>query len=82
MDHPSDSDADLAHIEHLRSIGPAERLRICMRLTQEAIDRTRAEIRRRNPGISETEVRIRFVEEWYGAELAQKVREHLERRGS
>lgn len=72
-------DADRVHVELLRAAGTAKRFQVCDRLTTSVIALAKQAIRRRNPGLSELEVGIRFVELHYGAELAQGVRAHLDR---
>lgn len=67
-------------LEGFRRMSPAERIsRICA-LSQQIKAMSFAAIRRRHPGISNADVRLKFIELTYGIELAKDVRRHLEER--
>ncbi len=70
-------EADGVQIELLRRAGAARRFELARSLSASAISLARAAIREREPGLSEREVLLRFVETHYGAELAHAVRRHL-----
>jgi len=70
-----------AQLELLRRMGPAGRLRAGLRFSQTMIALSRAALRRRNPELDERALRLLWIEQTYGAELARKVERHMERVG-
>ena len=75
--HP---EAERVQIELLRKATPAQRAQLALSLSETTIKLARRAIRRANPGASEEEVGLIFVEVHYGKELADRVRAYLERR--
>ena len=61
----------------LRAAGVTRRAQTALRLSDEVVRRSRRALMERMPGASELEVKLRWVELWYGAELAARVRERL-----
>ena len=72
--HPA---AAAVQIELLRRAGVTRRASTALRLSQEVVERSRRALRERMPGASEIDVRLRWVELWYGAELAARIRSYL-----
>lgn len=72
--------ADRVQVELLRRAGGGRRLALARSLSGSMIELSRAAIRAASPGIGEEEVGLRFVALHYGADLASRVREYLERR--
>lgn len=70
-------DAEEFQIDLFRRHSVARRLKLAFSLSDTVIALSRRAIRRANPGLSELEVRLRFVELHYGAPLAEKLRAHL-----
>ena len=73
--------AAAAQLEQLRRMGPAGRLRAGLRFSQSMIALSRAALRRRNPELDERELRLLWIEQTYGTDLARKVERHMERVG-
>ena len=73
--------AAAAQLELLRRMGPGGRLRAGLRFSQSMIALSRAALRRRNPELDERALRLLWIEQTYGAELARKVERHMERVG-
>ncbi|MGH7435674.1 MAG: hypothetical protein ACRENE_08365 [Polyangiaceae bacterium] len=71
--HP---DATRVQIALLRRAGPARRSALAMRLSDEVIARSRRALEGQ-PG----DARLRWVELWYGPDLARRVRDYLAKRG-
>ena len=67
-------------IELLRKTSPARRLELALSLSQSALELTREGIRTANPDASDEEIGLIFVEVTYGKELADRVRNYLDRR--
>jgi hypothetical protein len=72
--------ASRVHIELLRSAGTRRRFQTCQRLSASVTALAKRAIHTRYPELSEREVGLRFIELYYGPELARRVRRHLERR--
>ena len=70
--------AAAAHLELLRRMGPGGRLRAGLRFSSSMIRLSRAALRKRNPGLNERALRLLWIEQTYGAELARKVEHHQE----
>ena len=70
--------AAAAHLELLRRMGPGGRLRAGLRFSQSMIALSRAALRRRNPELDERALRLLWIEQTYGADLARKVERHME----
>ncbi|MEI7781385.1 MAG: hypothetical protein WCJ18_05600 [Planctomycetota bacterium] len=75
-------DADEAQLECFRRLTPQERLRKMAASSRRGRDLAMAAIRRGEPGISEAEVRLRYLALAYGDELAADVRRWLGDRGA
>ena len=63
--------ADEAQIEALRRMGPGGRLRAGLRFSGSMVALSRAALRARHPGLDERAVRLLWIEQNYGAELAR-----------
>ncbi len=68
------STAEAVQLELIRRMQPSQRLAQALALSCEMIRLSKTAIRRRCPELSEHEVRIKFIEIHYGAELASSVR--------
>ena len=73
--------AHAAHIEALRRMGPGGRLRAGLRFSSSMIALSRAALRARHPELDEPALRLLWIEQSYGAELARAVRRHQEAAG-
>jgi hypothetical protein len=51
---------------------------MALRLSDDVVRRSRRALAERMPGAPDEEVRLRWVELWYGAELARRLRDYLE----
>ena len=61
---------------------PARELELAFGLSADVMALSVEGLRRRHPGLSPRDVRLRFVEIHYGVELAEAVRARMERGGS
>lgn len=81
MDRPlsdTDSEAERVQLELLRAAGPARRARMALELSAWVIAAARRGLRTTlPPGASEQDAALRFVELYYGPELAAGVRRRL-----
>ena len=73
--------ADEAQLEALRRMGPGGRLRAGLRFSRSMIALSRAALRARHPELDEHALRLLWIEQNYGAALANKVRRHQEAAG-
>lgn len=69
--------AEQVQIALLRQAGTARRVDLAAEMTSFAIDGAFTALRRRYPQADAWEIRLIFVEQQYGAELAQRVRAAL-----
>lgn len=76
--HPS---AEAVQLELLRGAGAAARAAIALRLSDDVVRRSRRALAAQMPGASALEVKLRWVELWYGGDLADRVRRCLRERG-
>lgn len=65
--------AQQLYVERLRATPPRERLARAFKLSEQARNATMSDLRRRNPGLSERELAIAFVERVYGRRLAERL---------
>jgi hypothetical protein len=77
--HP---EAQAMQLELLRKATPAERFELVRSLTALVVTNARRAIARANPGASQEELDLIFVEVHYGAELAARLREFFKSRAS
>jgi hypothetical protein len=70
-------EAEAVLIQMLRAQPPAKRLADAVSASNCVAEQCKNAIRRMNPGISEDEVRLRFIELNYGSEIALRVRAYL-----
>lgn len=75
----SSAAADAVQVRLLREAGTAGRFARARSLSASVIGLSRRAIQRRHPEWSERDVLLEFVALHYGRELAERVREHLER---
>jgi hypothetical protein len=75
--HPS---ADAVQLDLLRRAGITKRASIALRLSQDVVARSRRALAETMPGATELEVKLRWVELWYGRELAGEERRYLDAR--
>jgi hypothetical protein len=73
--------SDEIQVGLLRDAGTTGRFARARSLSRNVIALSRRAIRRRHPDWSEREVQIEFLAVHYGRDLAERVRDHLERRG-
>jgi len=76
--HDTGRAAHEAQLEALRRMGPAGRLRAGLRFSRSMIALSRAALRARHPELGEQALRLLWIEQNYGADLARKVRRHQE----
>ena len=76
---PTDTDPDVFRLQAdlLRQATPARRVQLALSLSASVVQLAYAGIRRRSPGISDVDARLRFVETHYGADLAREIRARL-----
>ena len=65
-----------AQLAVLRRMGPAGRLRAGLRFSRSMIALSRAALRARNPDLGERALKLLWIEQNYGADLARKVERH------
>ena len=65
-----------AQLAVLRRIGPGGRLRAGLRFSRSMIALSRAALRARNPDLDERALKLLWIEQNYGADLARKVERH------
>ncbi len=70
-------EAEKVQIELLRKAGTAKRFNITLSLSQAVIDLARRALKRANPNLDEFDLKILFLSNCYGRELAQKVKKHM-----
>ncbi|NCC34309.1 MAG: hypothetical protein EOM24_20200 [Chloroflexia bacterium] len=75
----SDTSQTAEHVQMtlLRQAGTARRVDLAVEMTSFALDGAFTALRRRYPQADGWEIRLIFVEQQYGAELAQRVRTAL-----
>ena len=67
-------------IELLRKMSPARKFNLVRSMTRTMIQASRANIQAMHPDADENELRLLFIELYYGKELADRVRVDVERR--
>jgi hypothetical protein len=72
--HP---DAERVQVELIRKKTISERFAMVRSLTAFTIDLSRRAIAKANPNLSPQELQIKYIEMFYGIELARRVREYL-----
>ncbi len=75
----TDPAAQEIQLRLLRDVGLPRRLGLAFSLSETVIELARSAVRRSLPGASDSEVRLRFVELHYGADLARELRAYLAR---
>ena len=65
-----------AQLAVLRRMGPAGRLRAGLRFSRSMIALSRSALRSRNPDLDERALKLLWIEQNYGADLARKVERH------
>ena len=65
-----------AQLAVLRRMGKGGRLRAGLRFSRSMIALSRAALRERNPDLDERALKLLWIEQNYGAELARKVERH------
>ena len=73
----TDARAEAFRIGLLRQADATRRASVALRLSDEVVRRSRAALAERMPGATDLEVKLRWVELWYGADLAGWVRRQL-----
>lgn len=73
-------EAMAVQLEGFRRMLPTERVRKMCKLSASLRRMAMDAIRRRQPELDESEVRLKFIELTYGEELAESVRNHLRER--
>ena len=77
--HP---EAEKIQISLIRNSSLAKRMSMVRSLSQTAIQLSQRAIYRANPGLSDRELKIKFVSYHYGAKLADRLRKYFDRRES
>ena len=72
--------ADEVQVALLRRASSATRAERALSLSAEVIALARRAIRERHPGWSDEQVGLEFVAVHYGTDLAERVRQHIERK--
>jgi len=75
-------EVEYVQIELLRKATPAKSFHLARSLSQSMILASSETIKRLHPEASQKELKILFVELYYGKELANRVRAYLEKRQS
>ena len=70
-----------AQLDALRRMGPAGRLRAGLRFSRSMIALSRAALRARNPDLDERALKLLWIEQNYGRELARAVQRRQEAMG-
>ena len=70
-------EAEKVQIELLRKAGIAKRFNLTLSLSQNVIDLSRRALKRANPHLNESELKILFLSNCYGRELAEKVKKYM-----
>ncbi len=73
-------EAEAVQISLIRQATTAKRFAVMCSLSRTAMMLSRRAIQRANPDLNETEVDLKFVAYHYGEDLANRVREYLEKR--
>ena len=68
--------AATAQLAVLRRMGPGGRLRAGLRFSRSMIALSRAALRARNPGLDERALKLLWIEQNHGADLAREVERH------
>ena len=68
-----------AQLRALREMGAAGRLAAGMRFSRSMISRSRAALRARHPDADETSLKLLWIQQNYGAELAAAVADQMRR---
>ena len=68
--------AGAAQLTVLQRMGPAGRLRAGLRFSRSMIALSRTALRQRNPDLDERSLRLLWIEQAYGADLARAVERH------
>jgi hypothetical protein len=76
----TNSEAEKVQIDLLRKATNAQRLAMALSMTDLAIRLARRAIARANPGLSQQDLDLIYLEVHYGRELADRVREYLKDR--
>ncbi len=71
-------EAEAVQIELLRTLTPGQRAAKALSLSQQVINLSKRAIRRRHPHLREFELKILYLHHFYGPDIAEKVRTHLE----
>jgi len=73
----TDPEAERVHLDLLRRAGATRRAAMALSLSAQVIDLARRQLRQSHPGASEEEVKLLFVERYYGQDLADDLRRFL-----
>lgn len=73
-------EAEAVWIDLLRKLTNAQRAAKTFSLSQQVISLSKRAIRRRNPGLSESEMKLLYLHHFYGPDITQKVRAYLQER--
>ena len=65
----------------LKKAGSGKRFTITMSLSQKMIALSIQALKKTNPGLSDNELKILFIKNCYGNEIAEKVKERMTERG-
>lgn len=76
----TDAEAERVQLELLRKASPGERAALAISLSATVISLAQRALQRQDPGASEEEIKLRFVELNYGRELAAELAAFLNSR--
>ncbi len=70
-------EAERVHVDLLRQAGVTRRAELASSMTESTLARCMRGIQQANPGMSDIDVKLRFVEICYGKDLARRVKAYL-----
>ena len=73
-------EVERVQIELIRKMSPEKKFNLVRSMTQTMIQASRANIQALHPDADENELRLLFIELYYGKELADRVRAYLAKR--
>jgi hypothetical protein len=73
----TDEDTEAEMIRLLREAPSSKRIALTSSLSSTVIDLSRDALRRAHPGLSDSEIRLRWVGAHYGSELERELRNYL-----
>ncbi len=75
-------EAERVQIELIRKASPARLFGMVRSMSQTMIQASRQTLRQLHPDVTQEDLNLLFIELYYGKDLAERVRVHLEKRAS